>query len=145
LDNAIDTIIDLEIRILTTKHFDTTYLYALKHQDSLWTGELYVLEYLTQKLINKKNFVPINGWHKFQSAIITYDLLACDINKIKIVDSCNFIHPREFSFQIISPRYMKIVSFGSFYHYLYDCNIKQKEFDQMAIIMNSLFEKNKHW
>ena len=146
LDNIIDTTIKLEIRLLATKQWDTTYYYRLKlNHNSIWTGEKCKFEYMTLKQFDKTSFTPLNGWKEFESAIIKNDILTTGIENVIIPDYCHFLHPRNFSFQIISPKSMKIINYGAFNAYLNQCDIKQKEFERMTDIMNSLFDKNNSW
>jgi hypothetical protein len=143
LDSVLNKNTDVVIRIISYQDFDTTEVFDMQMQQGTWTGFAYRLEYLTNKLLSKEEFVPLKGWNEFEKRIIRNDLLNTGIKKINLPPSCSFIHPRTYAFQIITSDSDIYLDYGAFFDYLHSCKIKEVEIDKMREIMTALFgEKN---
>lgn len=104
---------DIEIRIVSSQSFNDTYCYRLLCNGmSAWIGELYIIEYATFKIKRKENFVPDSGWKTFENIIVSNDILRTP----DIESSYNYVDPRDYNIQIITPKYTKIISLSDFYN-----------------------------
>lgn len=110
--NNINSITDIEIRILSYKDFEESYYYRLIYTNDKWEGKLYVLEGITNQIIKESDFTPILGWKVFEKSIVDNDVLNLDGLKFE----SNALHPRFYTLQIITPFSMKIIPLKDFYN-----------------------------
>ena len=110
--NHVNSLTDVEIRILSHGIFHESYYYRLIYSKNEWKGKLYVLEGVTNNTLKKSDFTPVMGWEIFEKSLVDNDVLNWDELKY---DS-NFLDPRCYTIQVITPFSMRIIPLFDFYN-----------------------------
>ena len=110
--NHVNSLTDVEIRILSHTVFDKSYYYRLIYSKNGWKGEIYVFEEVTKNTLKKSDFTPVSGWEVFEKALVDNDIL----NWEELKFDSRFLHPRGYTIQVVTPFSMKVIALHDFYN-----------------------------